>query len=274
MRTSKYLLKKLRQLLSTFFSEIRARVPNDFIIIVNAGASKMESLSNLINGAFMEFGREPGRYYNYEDLLRLENTLRWNEENLRPPHVNCVEGFGLETEHPNGPNNQEWMRVFTTLTLTHSDGYVLYNRGQFYIPGTGHHHDHYWYDFWNADLGQPIGKKRKLYDEGIDGLFIREFTNGWAVYNRSGKEQQIEFSETTTGVSSSIKGHAHILPDLDGEIYLKSTGSVADLNGDGVVNILDLVIVANAFGKTTPDLNGDGIVNILDLVIVANAFSG
>ena len=46
----------------------------------------------------------------------------------------------------------------------------------------------------------------------------------------------------------------------------------ADLNGDGVVNILDLVILANAFGKDSPDLNADGVVNILDLVIISNAF--
>ena len=45
-----------------------------------------------------------------------------------------------------------------------------------------------------------------------------------------------------------------------------------DINKDGVVNILDLVIVANAFGTAEPDLNGDGVVNIQDLVIVANAF--
>ena len=45
-----------------------------------------------------------------------------------------------------------------------------------------------------------------------------------------------------------------------------------DVNADGIVNILDLVIVANAFGDQEPDLNGDGIVNILDLVLVANAF--
>ena len=47
---------------------------------------------------------------------------------------------------------------------------------------------------------------------------------------------------------------------------------VGDVNGDGTVNIQDLVIVANAIGKAEPDLNGDGVVNIQDLVIVANAF--
>ncbi len=46
----------------------------------------------------------------------------------------------------------------------------------------------------------------------------------------------------------------------------------ADVNGDGETNILDLVVVANAFGEAEPDLNGDGVVNIQDLVIVANAF--
>ena len=47
-----------------------------------------------------------------------------------------------------------------------------------------------------------------------------------------------------------------------------------DVNGDGEVNILDLVVVANAFGEKNQkaDVNGDGEVNILDLVAVANAF--
>ena len=129
----------------------------------------------------------------------------------------------------------------------------------------------HWSPFWDTDLGHPIGEKGGLY-RNRGGLYIREFTNGWAVYNRSGTEQQIEFPESTTGVSSGIKGHSHTIPDLDGEIYLKSPNNVADLNRDGVVNILDLVIVANAFGKDGPDVNGDGTVNVLDLVVVANAF--
>ena len=49
-----------------------------------------------------------------------------------------------------------------------------------------------------------------------------------------------------------------------------------DINSDGVVNILDLTLVAAQLGQTseaTPaDVNGDGVVNIQDLVLVAGAF--
>ena len=60
------------------------------------------------------------------------------------------------------------------------------------------------------------------------------------------------------------------LEDDDGsdEDGLESA-DIYDVNGDGVVNILDLVIVANGLGETEPDINGDGIVNILDLVVIA-----
>ena len=49
-----------------------------------------------------------------------------------------------------------------------------------------------------------------------------------------------------------------------------------DVNGDGTVNILDLVLVASAFGSEGPDLrtdvNADDVVDTLDLVWVADAF--
>ena len=50
----------------------------------------------------------------------------------------------------------------------------------------------------------------------------------------------------------------------------------ADVSGDGIVNILDLVAVGSQFGNVgtnlAEDVNGDGVVNILDLVLVADMF--
>ena len=48
-----------------------------------------------------------------------------------------------------------------------------------------------------------------------------------------------------------------------------------DVNKDGVVNILDLTLVASRFGETgdvDADVNEDGVVNILDLTLVASHF--
>ena len=263
--------------------EIRSRVRDDFLILVNAGPqhdSYLRSFTDLINGNFLECARYPGKPYDLDVLIEIEDSLTWHEENLRYPQINCLQAEGLETEPPDGPNNQRWMRVFTTLSLTHSNGYVLYTTGENHIDPSGFGKNHIWYDFWDAELGRPIGgaKTKGQFYDNRDGIFIREFTNGWAVYNRSGTEQQIEFPEAVSGVASGVEDkRSHVLPDLDGEIYLKSesgleTPPTADVNGDGVVNIQDLVIVANAFGKVEPDLNNDGIVNIQDLVIVANAF--
>ncbi len=60
--------------------------------------------------------------------------------------------------------------------------------------------------------------------------------------------------------------------------YVYSEEVNTDVNGDGEVNILDLVRVASFFGESVSaenavaDVNGDGEINILDLVAVANDF--
>ena len=48
--------------------------------------------------------------------------------------------------------------------------------------------------------------------------------------------------------------------------------ATGDVNGDGRISILDLVLIAQRFGQRVPtnspvDLNGDGVVSILDLVL-------
>ena len=45
-----------------------------------------------------------------------------------------------------------------------------------------------------------------------------------------------------------------------------------DVNNDGVINVLDLIRIAQNFGTAKGDLNGDGMTDILDLTLVSQAF--
>ena len=265
---------------------VRSQVRDDFLILVNTNRTKATRLTEYVNGTFMEtltdnhFSDTPGGY-THSGLYEIEDTLTWSEENFRSPQINCLEGWGIPTQHPDSPENRRWMRVFTTMSLTHSDGYVMYTTGTGAIPGTdpdaiypyGPGHEHIWYPFWDADLGRPIGPKAQRYEK-VEGLFIREFTKGWAVYNRSGKPHVVTLPERVQSVRSGLQHTQHAVPDLDGDMFLRiAPVNPADINGDGVMNILDLVLVAQALGTNDHDVNGDGVTNILDLVIVAQAIN-
>ena len=254
---------------------IREQVPEDFLILFNTNHWYIPELAPYINGSFMETFpdvREEG--YTRDRIIEIETNLMAYEANAREPQINCLRGFGVGAEAPDSPNNRRWMRLFTTMSLTLSDGYVIYTLGD--IGGQRQFQKHIWHRFWDADLGQPVGRKGQLYQE-TDGLYIREFTNGWAVYNNSGAPQVITLPEETQGVASGLAGTEHALADLDGEMYLRvPTENPADVNEDGVVNILDLILVAQAIstGGGEADVNGDGVVNVFDLVQVAGAIGG
>ena len=245
---------------------IREIVPRDFLIMVNGNINMLRRSAPFMNGIFMET-LVPGLHQPDERiklLNNIESTLLWSEQNMRAPRINALEGYAIPSQPLDSPENLAWMRALTTLGLTHSDGYVLFAQYGHIL--------HQWYTFWDSDLGHPLGLKSQLY-EGQPGLFIREYTNGWAVYNNSGKPQRIAFATNVEAVTSELTSTQHALPNIDGEIYLRITIS-ADVNGDGVVNILDLVLVAQGLGTDKPDVNGDGVVNILDLVFVAQHLQG
>lgn len=198
---------------------IRAETRPNFLIMGNTNRDKIPRTGKHINGSFMEtlIPRDVTGDRLEALLTEVENSLLWLDTNLREPRINALEGWSVPTEPPDSLTNLRWMRAFTTLSLTHSNGYVLFQTG----PG----HDHYWYDFWDADLGRPVGPKAQLYDEDIPGLYIREFTNGWAVYNHSGEAQVITLPEEVQGVAGGWAGTEHVLPNLDGEMYLKAVTS-------------------------------------------------
>ena len=85
------------------------------------------------------------------------------------------------------------------------------------------------------------------------------------------KASALSLSEVILSDSAAAGSRPHI---ADGEV-LEPPQVTGDVNGDSVVNIQDLVLVAGQFGQTgqnDADVNGDGVVNIQDLVLVAGAF--
>ena len=75
---------------------------------------------------------------------------------------------------------------------------------------------------------------------------------------------------SATGIKAPVTFHA--ISDTE------SPPIAADVNRDGSVNVLDLVVVASELGNAgtnlAVDVNGDGVVNILDLIMVAGMFDG
>ena len=243
---------------------IREGTRPDFLILGNTNDRIIPLTGPYLNGGIME-GIVPAPGIPREPSIRIvRESLQWLETNLREPRVNALQGGTDRSELPDSPYNLRLMRATTTMSLTHSDGYV-----QFGIDSTD---IHYWYDFWDADLGRPLGEKFQFYEE-IEGLYIREFTNGWAVYNQSGEPQIVTLPEEVQSVASGLVNTEHSVRHIDGDIYLRTAPKEpADLNGDGIVNILDLTIIARALGTddSAADVNGDGFVNVFDLVFVAN----
>ena len=123
-----------------------------------------------------------------------------------------------------------------------------------------------------------------------DGKLIA--TGGWDGIVRLWDVETGEEKSTFTGhtgwvnsISFSSDGKTLASGSEDGTVLLwKLTPAQseierhpADVNGDGLVNIQDLVLVSLSFGRSVPeegnpaDVNGDGQINIVDLVKVAGA---
>lgn len=80
--------------------------------------------------------------------------------------------------------------------------------------------------------------------------------------------------------NSKLPGSLQVIPELPasgGVVHCMASHNSGDVNGDGVVNCVDLDTVKASFGKKlgqpgfnpNADVNGDGVVNVLDLSIVA-----
>jgi len=121
---------------------------------------------------------------------------------------------------------------------------------------------------WEDSAGNYLFGQEKLpttVDFALDTAWFRakatvfgHRNNAWII---SGYHDRLGYdNDTPEDISLGTPGYPH-------------ETIVGDVNGDGIVNVLDLVLVASQIGQsdgTAADVNGDGSVNIQDLVVIAN----
>ena len=88
------------------------------------------------------------------------------------------------------------------------------------------------------------------------------------------------FESTDIAMYAIVNDPQYKLPQFapDGN-YCPTQGILGDLNSDGIINVLDIIVAINIILGTQPynplgDLNGDGGINILDVVSLVNIILG
>ena len=165
--------------------------------------------------------------YEVDLIRRMEDTLLWAEHNCQEPVINCLEGCrntesyngdkSVRIEERNSQSNLRWMRMITTLGLTHSDGYVLFSDPN-QLPSEDHLHNYY--DFWMRNLGMPLTEQATNY-ENYEQIYIRYFEKGFVIYNGSEEAVDISAVDTYEQVSTGKMDYNFMVGPYDGEIFLK-----------------------------------------------------
>jgi len=117
----------------------------------------------------------------------------------------------------------------------------------------------------------PTGDVSFVVDGQLDDIGILSSTDQTSVVSNS-------LSIGSHTISALYSGSLNNAPSSSEPVAVTVVSVPGDVNGDGVVNCLDLDLVKAAFGTKTgqpgfnpnADVNHDGVVNVLDLAFVAS----
>ena len=143
-------------------------------------------------------------------------------------------------------------------------------------------------DFLKSDAGTTFFQGGRIDNAAgkITGLIAGRISEGGV--SGSGSVLQVRFKakshgETRLALQNFKFGSStgEIIPAGPHEIHItvEQRLPTGDVNRDGDVDILDLILVAQQLGKSVPpnspvDINRDGVVNIFDLTLVAQGIGG
>ena len=237
----------------------------------------------------------------YQTLL-LWNTTTWQVERQLTGHTGLVDVvvFSRNGEMLASSSRDKTIRLWDPYTGTHirtlTDTDTV-NRLAF-SPDGGTLVSGSWdktIRLWNPHTGKL---KRTLPNQGgwvnpvvfsPDGGTLVIGNRGislWDVETGQYKKPLIEYVGDAISIVFSLDGRMLASGSADKKVRLwdftpadtSSDEKNGDINGDGSVNVLDLIVIASELGNEgqdlTADVNRDEVVSILDLILVAGMFDG
>ena len=92
--------------------------------------------------------------------------------------------------------------------------------------------------------------------------------------NLSFTPQETNFTSSQVQLNIWPKYHLNALKELSYTVSIVDNTNTADINGDGIINVIDIVslvnLILNPTNSDLGDINNDGFVNVVDVVSLVN----
>ena len=249
------------ELVSDWTSHASRVIPRDyayfFPVTLKRGRNILLSAIYSSGGLSAIFGFEPDTEYT---LSTPRVAYAFSQENI---HVDDTFTLNIEAENVHDLAGWQFDIAFDPTVLEA----IEVNEGDFLKTGGGTTF------FQKGKIDNRSGKITGLSSALISGGGVTDIGTLLSVTfsAKAGGETQLTLEKFQFGSStgSSISAGPH-------EVTIVVAGQLAtgDVNRDGQVSILDMILIAQRLGETATanaevDINGDGIISILDLILVA-----
>ena len=174
---------------------VRKKMGDDFIILANVNWRKDKSTHDLINGVFLELYKSPYQRqnaYTSSEIKKIEQLIEFHNTYLQAPKLIALEPWRITKEvsdnDRNSEQNRKYAKLFTAMAaVIPENGYILYADNNPDTPSGDH--DHFFYDFYDIDLGKPVSSMTRI----ADGIAYKMFEQGLIIYNRTDRPAKVTF---------------------------------------------------------------------------------